>query len=107
MTPLPFFPAVLTILLLPFGPSAGPSSREGAKVTDESRNGRIIRVLPAPRGPVRIEHIEGTNLLIIIGRGERPGGHESGLELPRGPVQVESIPGTDLLWIRASGGSRR
>ena len=61
--------------------------------------------LLAPAGPVLIEHIEGTDLLIIRGRrnGSRKGKR---LWAPSGPVQIEHIEGSDLLLIRGRGKKR-
>jgi hypothetical protein len=50
-----------------------------------------------PTGPVQIEHVEGTDLLLIRARGD---GH--GLLVPSGPVQIEHIEGTDILLLKGS-----
>jgi hypothetical protein len=47
--------------------NAGP----GPEKTDDMEQGGLPRRLLAPRGPVRIIHIPGTDILLIIGGGGR------------------------------------
>lgn len=83
-------------------PAIQPGSASDQREEPENRPGRRTRTLLAPSGPVRIVHIEGTNLLLIRGRGGG-GEREARLPAPTGPVRIEHIQGTDLLLIRGRG----
>jgi len=83
-------------------PANQPGSDSDQRKEPGNQPGRRTRPLLAPIGPVRIVHIEGTNLLLIRGRGGGDG-QEARLPAPTGPVRIEHIPGTDLLLIRGRG----
>lgn len=79
----------------------GTVASSGRSELAETREapGNRSQLRPAPRGPVQIEHLEGTDLLLLRERG----GHQPGKAsrpAPIGPVQIEHLEGTDLLLLR-------
>jgi hypothetical protein len=95
---------ILTALFSNEPSNGGGHSRSREEACTELETARkaagslATRPVPAPRRPVRVIHIEGTDLLIIIGQGS---GRRPSYKAPAKPVTIEAIKELDLMILRS------